>query len=269
MAKTKGGKRRGGKRVRRAGKKQAKKYGSSDFARIQVDLNAETSVVTSGAGGPSSPSQVYHIANFALTNSKRAVQIAQGYQQYRLAKVEVFVKPNADTFMADNIAPGTGLGVPYFYYLIDKTGAMMNSATNTVMLRNAGAKPIRLDDKTIKISFKPAVQIGSTDSGPGGTVPIAELAAMTKVSPWLTTNANSATPGSPWAPNSVDHLGIIFGAEQPRGPLQVDVAHVAYRLTFEFRKPLWYNIALPTQPVNVVDLDEYDPQELLGKPLDA
>lgn len=258
MVKGKGRRAAGKKQYRRKGKRSQKKYGSGDFARIHVDLSTEVSVVTTGAGGATSPSQTYNITNFALTNSKRAVQIAQGYQEYRLAKVEMFVKPNADTFIADNIAPGTGLGVPYFYYMIDKTGAMMNSATNTVLLRNAGAKPIRLDDKTLKISFKPAVSIGATDAGPGGLTPISELAALHKVSPWLTTNANAATPGSPWAPNSVDHLGVIFGAEQPRGPLSVAVAQVSFRLTYEFRKPLWYNTALPTQPVNVVDMDEPD-----------
>lgn len=250
--------RKGGRRMRRrGGKKNVKRaYGSGDFARVQVDLSSETTVIPTGAGGNASPSQVYNVTNFALTNSRRAVAIAQSFQQYRLAKVEVFVKPNADTFIADNVAPGTGLGVPYFYYMIDKTGSMMNSATNTVLLRNAGAKPIRLDDKTIKITFKPAVLLAGSDAGPGGTAPASELAGITKVSPWITTNANAATPGAVWAPNSVDHLGIIFGAEQPRGPLNVDVAHVSYRLTFEFRKPMWYNTALPAQPINVVDLDE-------------
>lgn len=256
MAKTKGGKRGGKKVYRRKGKRAQRKYGSGDFARVQVMLSQDLAVVASSAGGPTGGSQVYFADNFSLTTSKRAQQIAQAFQEYRISKIEMFVKPVADTYISDNVAVGTGVGMPYFYYMIDKTAALMNSTTTTLTLRNAGAKPIRLDDKTIKVAWKPSVTIGSSDAGPGGPAPISELSALHRTSPWITTNANAAEPAAPWVPNSVDHYGIVFGAEQLRGPLPTAVANVQFRLTFEFRKPLWYVAEIPTSPPIHLNLDD-------------
>lgn len=230
----------------------------SNFARVVYDIQGETSVNATSAGGSGPGGQVYFADNFALTNSVRAMAVAQAYQEYRISKIEMFVKPVADTFMADAIAPGTGLSVPYFYYIIDKTGALTNSSTTTKTLRQAGAKPHRLDDKTLYIKWKPTILIGSSDAGPGGPAPVSELSATTRTSPWITTNASSNTPGSPWTANSVDHLGIAFGAEQPRGPLPTAVANVTFRVTYEFRKPLWATAEIPINPPQRIDLDQLD-----------
>lgn len=234
----------------------------SDFARIVYNIQSETPVTATQSGGAGPGSQVYFADNFSLTNSVRAMQVARGFQEYRISKIEMFAKPVADTFVADNVADVAGRSVPYFYYLIDKTGALTNSSTTTKTLRQAGAKPHRLDDKIIYASWKPSVLVASNDATPAGPMPLTELSALHKISPWITTNANSSQQGAAWAPNSVDHYGIAFGAEQARGTLDTIVAYVSFRLTFEFRKPLWYDGSIPINPPIRLVLDEEQPEPL-------
>lgn len=249
----------GKKRVQRKRRqaRRGKKYNSGDFARVQAVLLNEFPINSTGNGTAGSPSAPYGLYNFALTNSSRAVQVAQGYQEYRIARVDVELKPCADSFIAENVASGSSVSLPYLYYMIDKTGAFESNGTNSQTLKAAGAKPIRLDDKTIKISWKPAVQIGSSDTA-GGPAPVLELAAAYKISPWLTTNANAATGSAVWAPNSVDHMGLVFAVEQPRGPFPTTVASMTVRITYEFRKPLWYIAPTPGVELQRVDLDNFE-----------
>lgn len=253
------GKRRGMKRAKRARKT---KYRSGDFARVQHVLQNEFALNATGNGSSGSSSQAFGFYNFALTNSPRATAVAAGYQEYRISQVEVFVKACADTFDSGFVATGTNPSVPHLLYMIDKTATFDNNGTNSQVLKQAGAKPIRLDDKTIKIRWRPTVQIGSTELLPG-PAPVAELSATYKTSPWLTTNANAGEAGSPWAPNSVDHMGLVLAAEQPRGPIPVSVASVSFRITYEFRKPLWYIAPAPGTPAMArLNLDELGKQTL-------
>lgn len=250
---------KGGKRMRAARGKRAarrnKKYNSGDFARVQHVLQNEFALNATGNGASGSPSQAFGFYNFALSNSPRASAVAQGYQEYRISKVEVFVKPCADTFDSGLVGTGTNSSVPHLLYMIDKTATFDNNGTNSQSLKQAGAKPIRLDDRVIKIKWKPAVAIGSSEVVPG-PAPVAELSAAYKTSPWITTNANAGTPTAPWVVNSVDHMGLTLAAEQPRGPLPTAVASVSFRITYEFRKPLWTIPPPPGAPTQQkVDLD--------------
>lgn len=252
MAKGKGGKRM---RRGRAGRRQ-KKYGQTDFARVVHVLQNEFALNATGNGQTGSPSQAFGFYNFALSSSPRASAVAAGYQEYRISKVEVLVKPCADTFDSGLVGNGTNQSIPHLLYLIDKTATFDAAGTTSQALKQAGAKPIRLDDRTISIRFKPAIQIGSSEVVPG-PAPTSELSATYRTSPWITTNANAGEAGSAWAPNSVDHMGLVMSAEQPRGPLPTSVASVSFRITYEFRKPLWQ--VAPPAPGNEmrkVNVDE-------------
>lgn len=211
---------------------------TSDFARVCHVLQNEFPLNATGNGSAGSPSQTFGFYNFALSTSPRASAVAAGFQEYRIAKVECYVKPTADTFDSGFVSTGANPGVPHLLYMIDKTATFDAAGTTSQALKQAGAKPRRLDDKTIYISWKPACAVGSSEVVPG-PAPVAELSALYKVSPWITTNANAGEPGSAWAPNSVDHMGLVLSAEQPRGPLPTQVASVSFRITYEFRKPLW------------------------------
>lgn len=196
----------------------------------------------------------YAAYNFALSNSNRAISVAKAYQYYRIAQVEVKFKPTSDTFVADAVA-STGRSVPYLYYMVDKAGTFNNNGTSVTALKIAGAKAHRLDDKTVRVAFKPAVLVGSTDNAPGASALTAELSAMTRVSPWITTNANAGELTSPWAPNSVDHQGLSFGIESLQNGSAYVAGTVQFRITYEFKKPFWPGTIVPTVPPTVIDLD--------------
>lgn len=174
----------------------------------------------------------YMLYNIALTNSTRAKAIAQGYQFYRISKVEVKWKPYQDTFQA-----GVGAAtVPTLYYMIDKANTFPSNTTIDT-LKQAGARPRRLDDKILSCSFAPAVHIAS-DDGVSGPATVVETAATLKTSPWLTTNANAGGTGF-WTPNGVDHRGLVFYIEQTTGVTNTGVASVEVVVHYQFKKPLW------------------------------
>lgn len=195
------------------------------------------------------PNTPYILQNMSLTNSARATSIGQSYQFYRISKVEVKWKAMFDTF-----ATTGNSSVPNLYYMIDKANTFSGTSTLDT-LKQAGAKPVRLDDKTITRSFKPAVHLGSDDSA-GGPAPVSELQAVLKVSPWITTNANAGEPAAAWAPNSVDHRGLIFFIEQLVAVPNFTLATVEIVLHFEFKKPLWVPAAGQTQTAYTIDLDK-------------
>lgn len=250
------------KRMRRGTKRRARGRGrkarggrkftrTSDFARVRFTATTDIQMATGN---------VYGLYNFALTNSPRAAAVAAGYQYYRISRVMLKVKPNADTYDAYQVAtlpnPPGYFGMPYFYYMIDKSGAFDNNGTTLNVLKHAGAKGIILNEKSINVSFKPAVQIGSSDSGsPPGPAPVSELAAAFKTSPWLTTNANAGEPGSPWAPNSVDHMGITIGCESQRQTGSWPAANVTVTIEYEFKKPLW---SVPPPPPGQETYSKFD-----------
>lgn len=230
-----GVKRYGRRRGARGGYGQ-RRAGSTDFASCVDTLG----VIDVSANTP------YALQNIALTNSARAKTIAQGFQFYRISKVEVIWKPVVDTFS------GT-MSVPTLYYMVDKSNTFPSN-TDLASIKQAGAKPHTLNELMYKMSFRPAVQITSSDS-PAGAAPVTETAGVVKTSPWITTNANAGTFGSGglWAPNSVDHRGLVFAVEQRiSGATQVATAEV--RIHYQFKKAIWFPTATDST-VNVIDLD--------------
>lgn len=255
MRKRVGRKRAGGRRRRvmrkRVGVPRSRALvGTSDFARVKTMLPNELPITTGLA---------YGFYNFSLSNSTRASAVAAGYEQYRIARVNVYIKPNADTFPSADVAilpnPPGAYGIPYMYYRVDKTGAFYNAGTTIQTLRISGCKPKRVDDKTLMISFRPAITLGTNDGGAPPAPPALSLAGALKVSPWIPTNANAGNTGAAWAPNSVDHYGITLGFDCPRQTGNWPCANVAIELVYEFRKPLWY-LPPPAQGLNnPVDVD--------------
>lgn len=163
----------------------------------------------------------YRDMTISLARFVRASAVASGYQEYRMTKVEYKWKPLTDTF-----APA-GTPVPYMYILIDRTGA--NSAiTSENQFVAAGCKALRLDDKIINRSFKPAVLNYALDA-----VQSTNLYAKPMISPWLSTNANNTLTASGWSPSSTDHLGLEwFVSADPSLRYKVEMT-----VHFQFRKP--------------------------------
>lgn len=164
---------------------------------------------------------------FQLADFPRASAIAANYANYKIAKITMRYKPLADTFLAT----GVGGQVPYLYAMLDKAGAIPTNAT-LENLKQMGAKARRFDDKTVTVSWRPAVLTADlTAAGIGSTA-----GSQYKLSPVLTTNANAGNPAAAWAPSVVDHLGIYWFVEQSNGT--GNQYEVECEIQFYFMRPL-------------------------------
>lgn len=227
----------------RYAKKYAPKRGlrmTNEFADVvqNIDVN-----VMKGPNGvvPLACGQINGYFNFSLSSCDRAVQVARAYQLYRIKKIEVIVRPLFDTWMVPGALPsGT---IPYLYYLIDKGYNTTSALTTFNSMRDAGCKPIRLDDRSIKISFSPCVATAVYDSGVNPSNALQGYYGKPVKSPWLQTNINAGVTGSgspfaEWAPSSVDHRGIVIGAEQLiQGANNYAQYSMTFKVHFQFKKP--------------------------------
>lgn len=172
--------------------------------------------------------QAYTGYSSTLANYPRAITIAEGYQLYRIKRITYKFSPLFDTFT--NASSST---VPYLYWMIDRTQQMAGVLKNGAQFRQLGAKPIRFDDKTITISFRPNVLTGTLDSQPPPGQNVNQFVQY-KISPWLATRDQQTTLTG-WNPDSTDHLGIVWLVENNGGE------NLPYKLEkiveFEFKKP--------------------------------
>lgn len=179
------------------------------------------------AGGTNFASGVmYQVRQTQLAQFPRASAIAQGYQHYRIKRITLIVKPSYDTFQQ-----GVGLaGKMRLYYMIDKSGSIPENPTLEA-LKQMGAKPINLDEKPIKISWRPSVLEGATD---GANV----VSAKYRVSPWLSTAREplQLPPGTAWSPSLINHLGIFFYVDQVF--LSGTQFQCELQVELQFKKPL-------------------------------
>jgi len=174
--------------------------------------------------------QMYSFDTFNLQDYDRAVQIAQGYQHFRMTGIKLTLKPTFDTYTATQ---GAGTWKPNLYYMIDKSGSIPDNVTLEA-LKQMGAKAHAFDEKPRTISWRPSVLTQDQSLG-GGTA-----STQYKVSPWLNTNRNATNPG-PWVPNDTNHLGIKWYVEQ--GAPQGYQFSVEVEVQFQFKKPLFVQLA--------------------------
>jgi len=164
---------------------------------------------------------------FQLADFPRASAIAANYANFKMTKITLKFKSLADTYI-----PGAGAAaVPYFYSMLDKAGAIPNTAT-LENLKQMGAKPRRLDDKTITVSWRPSVLTADLTAAGIGAV----AGSQYKISPTLSTNANAGNPAAAWAPSVVDHLGLYWFVEQVNGV--GNQYAVECEIQFQFMRPL-------------------------------
>lgn len=209
---------RGKKRAPRTRVPRGKKYGNETAAITEVYefalLNSNTAYID------------YQVS---LARHARATAVAQGFREFRITKLEYKFKPAYDTFAAYGATNAT---LPYLYAMVDKQGVLADFTTCD-QLRMLGCKPRRLDDKTLSVSFKPAVLQYALDKN-NATNPW----AVSKVSPWLSTDKNNdVVAGMSWAPSSIDHLGLAWFVETTANtttPIAYNLEVVAH---FQFRKP--------------------------------
>lgn len=174
--------------------------------------------------GYDSMGNIYKFSEFSIGGWLRPANIAENYQFYRIALIEMKFIPVNDTYIAGN--PGE---VPNLYYIVDKADTTPQAISNADLM-NMGAKPLRFDDKTISVKFKPAVVWKALDeNGTGNNF------GMIKVSPWLSTNDNNTSDTAAFQLSSVDHHGIVYSVQGGTAGANYRVECTAH---FEFKKPL-------------------------------
>lgn len=208
-----------------------RKMGMKRFLKKNSNIATVTEVFDKTSfGAPDSVNQLYAIYSMALAAYPRASAVAANYQQYRLNKLEFQWKPLKDTYVAGSTTNGS---VPYLHYVIDKNESLPLDNIDFQGLREMGAKPIRLDDKTIRVAYKPGVSYSVNDDGGQP-----QWQAY-RISPWLNTNGNSGALTSPWIPSSVDHKGIVYGVEQLNASTGEELTYeVEITAHWQFKNPL-------------------------------
>lgn len=155
--------------------------------------------------------------SFNLGFSVRAQALAKQFQYYRITSIVYRFKPNNDTYVA-----GSGNNIPHLYFLYDRSNTL--PALTAPQFEQLGAKPIRMDDKTIVKYLKPAV----LDESSGN------LPATTRISPWLPCNSNQ-TGG--YVLSDVDHFGNVFYISKINAgdaqPYDIDIT-----ITVQYKAPL-------------------------------
>jgi len=168
----------------------------------------------------------YNISDVQLAQFPRASSVAQGYAQFRIKSLKFTYQPLLDTF------PSTGNSqVPYLVWKINREGNSFAGLTYDWFLQN-GAKPIRFDDKSVSVTYRPSVIYDTVEAGVPG---VGNQSAAPKILQWLTTNKDPYTPG--FAPSQTSHAGHLVLVESQGSAIQM-----TYRMTvtaeFQFRKPL-------------------------------
>lgn len=238
-------KRSGAKKRRTWRPRQRKVHSAKEFASAKQTLQL----------GDDPGGAMFRLDDVNLSQFDRLSALARCYQYFRITKIEYRLKPYADTFLSTAIQ-ATG-SVPYLYYLIMKSDTLNSAVNGFNGLRDAGAKPIRFDEKTKVITWRPTVAQGVSLSESNNTTSYASF----RTSPWLSTNKNVMLPGgvTTWAPSEVPHLGLIYGVEQNQvNPVAVLTYGTEITVHMEFKKPLMFTVdpqAPPAQKKEVVAHD--------------
>lgn len=225
------------KQVRRPRRKIARTRNVSDYASLSV-----TRSMSSGSqSGLFSANTLYNLMTTSLTDFTRAVQVAQGYQHYRIKYVSLKFQPLFDSYV---FTAGQTQGKPNLYYMIDKAGSVPTNVTLET-LKQMGARPRALDEKPITIGWRPSVL--QNDLVVGG----ASQSGQYKISPWLTTSRNTIAPGV-WVANNIQHLGLYFIVDSTTFAATPLEYKVDVEVQFEFKKPLWTGLSSSTSAVPAV-----------------
>jgi len=192
------------------------------FEAITVEANTANEFVVQGI-----------VPTTTGLKATRAATVAQAFGLYRIADVQYKLTPRFDTY-ASGLAPGADapVEVPKVYWKINRYGDSPIGFSEADML-SLGCKPIRLDDKTVTIQYKPNILLASAGAhaaaqdGGGGQI---------KMTPWLSTDNEPDNNG--FALNTTTHYGHMMFIECAAGgdgtPI---VCEMTARVVYEFKNP--------------------------------
>lgn len=186
--------------------------------------------IAPGGGGNYLTNNLYSLMNTQLVDYQRAATVASAYQHYRIKSISLTFKPTYDIFTGTT---ANAMSKMHLYWMLDKSGSIPTNIT-LEGLKQMGARPIELDEKQRKITWRPSVlEAAMYAPGPVG----ASQTAKYLISPWLATSNAPVQPGG-FVASGIDHLGIYWYMEQ----LVVGGAPQPYQceveVQFQFKKPL-------------------------------
>lgn len=173
---------------------------------------------------------------FLTSASPRALEVAKNFQEFRIRRFMVRVKPFYDTFTNTSATSGA----PQLYMYANRDGDAPNGILG---LLQQGINPRTLaTDKNYTLSVRPSVVVQG------------ELGAnIIKYSPWLNTNKVNEPTGS-FVPNATPHYGVVLFAKLcdtsgGAAPL-IQYADLEVEIEYEFRRPMYSNVN--TDPVTLI-----------------
>lgn len=178
-------------------------------------------------------------------NPGRQTEIAKNYALYRIARVVLKFTPKFDTFVPGQVPPGSNpTEIPYLYWIMNRYGDLpVAPIANSAYFTQQGAKPIRFDDKTITVAFKPNILYGTgTGAGVGNQI---------KMTPWLTTD--NRVQDLQWQASSVNHFGINFAViGGATGTATGAVGNFEATIYYQYKNPLLEDTAQNAVKTEVV-----------------
>lgn len=191
---------------------------------------------------PIVPNTPYEL-NYSLGLFPRALDVADNYQQYRISRVEVAYTPLYDTFGANNepTSSNAQITVPYLY---TKQQIMATPAAyNLSFLTAQGARPIRLDDKTIRHKYRPVIHTATADA-----TGLKDTRAVK--SPWLSTHQN----GTAVMDDTLHYTHNFWIQQDVKNANFPAVCSLEITVFFEFKKPWDLATASPTNGIGKITL---------------
>ena len=232
MTKKTGVRKVGGRRIgavrRRYGRRRiplkynAKRVGGPNTCRISqtlptIALNANTPYIFSVGG----------------ITGDRVRAVCEQFALYRIAKIEFKHKPYYDTFTPGQLttvnSPANILTtVPRLYWKMNRF-ADAPAAWAAQDLKDMGAKPIRFDDKTYTLTYKPNILLANESGG--------SVSGSLKMTPWL--NTDDAADTANFAPSTTTHYGhfLYIEADAQSGQTDPGVGSLDVTIYYEFKNP--------------------------------
>jgi len=163
----------------------------------------------------------------------RSSIVAPAYGLYRVAQIEYKIKPRFDTYLSGaNPGGDNPVEVPALYWKMNRYGDSP-VGFNYQELQSLGSKPVRLDDKTITIKYKPNILLANA----GATANAQEGGSgQVKMTPWLSTDAEA--DDNAFALSTTNHYGHMMFIEcAAAGDGTPIICEISARVIYEFKNP--------------------------------
>lgn len=163
----------------------------------------------------------------------RSAVTAPAFGLYRVAQIEYKIKPKFDTYIAGQVPVGDQpVEVPVMYWKMNRYGDSPVGFT-AQNLQSLGSKPVRLDDKTLTIKYKPNILLanaGATANAQDGG------SGQVKMTPWLSTDTEA--DDNNFALSTTNHYGHMMFIEcAAAGDGTPIICEIVARVVYEFKNP--------------------------------